>query len=66
MPLKLRTYNCPSCEISLDRDFNASLNLENYESIAVGLTALRSMDGVLPTVPCELDSKHQASLSSFG
>ncbi len=67
MPLKVRTYNCPNCEIILDRDFNASLNLENYTRIiAVGLTALRSMDGVLPTVPCEVDSKHQSSLSSFG
>ncbi|MDJ0533496.1 MAG: zinc ribbon domain-containing protein [Xenococcaceae cyanobacterium MO_207.B15] len=66
MPLKVRIYNCPNCEISLDRDFNASLNLENYTSIAVGLTALRSRSGVLPTVPCEIDSKHQSSLTSFG
>ena len=55
MPLKLRTYICSNCCIKLDRDFNASVNLENY--IAVGLTALRSVDGVLPTVPCEADSK---------
>ncbi|MDJ0687834.1 MAG: RNA-guided endonuclease TnpB family protein [Xenococcaceae cyanobacterium MO_188.B32] len=82
MPLKIRTYACPHCFLRLDRDFNASLNLENYtsnsrvlsakilrrvrSSIAVGLTALRSVDGVLPTVPREADSKHQASLSSFG
>jgi len=58
MPLKLRTYDCSSCCLKLDRDFNASLNLENYINIAVGLTALRSVDGVLPTVPCEADSKH--------
>ncbi len=66
MPISIRVYNCPSCQKSLDRDFNVSLNLENYTSIAVGLTALRSRSGVLPTVPCEVDSKHQSSLSSFG
>lgn len=42
MPLSLRTYDCPSCGIQLDRDLNASLCLENYEALAVGLTALRS------------------------
>ncbi len=66
MPLKVRTYKCFRCHIKLDRDLNASLNLENYTSIAVGLTALRSVDGVLPTVPCEADSKHQTRLSSYG
>lgn len=59
MPLSVRTYNCSACSIKLDRDLNASLNLERYESIAVGLTALRSVDGVLPTVPYETDSRHQ-------
>ena len=42
MPLKLRTYNCSACSIKLDRDLNASINLENYLDTAVGLTALRS------------------------
>ncbi len=37
MPLEVRTYDCSSCCLKLDRDFNASLNLENYTSIAVGL-----------------------------
>nr|WP_293106772.1 zinc ribbon domain-containing protein [Okeania sp. SIO2F4] len=27
MPLSLRTYNCPECGISIDRDLNASINL---------------------------------------
>lgn len=39
MPLKVRTYDCPNCFTRLDRDLNASLNLENYQTIAVGLTA---------------------------
>ncbi|MDJ0571872.1 MAG: RNA-guided endonuclease TnpB family protein [Pleurocapsa sp. MO_192.B19] len=66
MPLSVRVYDCPSCNVKLDRDLNASLNLEQYESTAVGLTALRFVDGVLPTVPCEANSKHQSRLSRFG
>ncbi|MGD1807189.1 RNA-guided endonuclease InsQ/TnpB family protein [Dapis sp. BLCC M126] len=34
MPLNLRTYDCPECGLSIDRDLNASINLRN----AVGLT----------------------------
>lgn len=30
--LKDRTYNCGSCGLIIDRDFNASLNLVNYKS----------------------------------
>ena len=33
MPLSLRTYDCPDCGLSIDRDLNASINLRN----AVGL-----------------------------
>ncbi|NEQ41338.1 MAG: IS200/IS605 family element transposase accessory protein TnpB [Okeania sp. SIO3I5] len=34
MPLSLRTYDCPECGLSIDRDLNASINLRD----AVGLT----------------------------
>ncbi|NES71732.1 MAG: IS200/IS605 family element transposase accessory protein TnpB, partial [Okeania sp. SIO2D1] len=34
MPLNVRTFDCPECGISIDRDLNASINLRN----AVGLT----------------------------
>ncbi|NES78206.1 MULTISPECIES: RNA-guided endonuclease TnpB family protein [unclassified Okeania] len=34
LPLNVRTYDCPDCGISIDRDLNASINLRN----AVGLT----------------------------
>ena len=30
MPLFLRTYNCPSCSLELDRDLNASINIRNW------------------------------------
>ncbi len=68
MPLKERVYNCANCGMKgKERDLNASLNLENYHTIqAVGLTALRSVEEVLPTVSSEADNKHHASLSSFG
>lgn len=31
MPVSERTYNCPNCGVSIDRDYNASLNLSNYK-----------------------------------
>lgn len=34
MPLSQRQYDCPSCNLSLDRDLNASINLLNYARIA--------------------------------
>ncbi|NEP41729.1 MAG: IS200/IS605 family element transposase accessory protein TnpB, partial [Okeania sp. SIO2H7] len=34
MPLNVRTYDCPECGLSIDRDLNASINLRD----AVGLT----------------------------
>lgn len=30
MPLNLRTYNCPSCSLEIDRDLNASINIRNW------------------------------------
>ena len=65
MPLSVRIYSY-QCGMKKDRDLNASLNLENYPLIAVGLTASRSVEEVLPTVSNEADSKRQSSLSSFG
>ena len=63
MPLSVRVYSCPECGMKKDRDLNASLNLQ---SLVAGSVTLRSVEGVLPTVPCEADSKHLVSLSSFG
>lgn len=34
MPLKVRQYDCLSCNLSIDRDLNASINLLNYTRIA--------------------------------
>ena len=31
LKLKDRTYNCTSCGLTIDRDYNASLNLANYK-----------------------------------
>jgi putative transposase len=36
MPLSLRTYDCPACGSSIDRDLNASLNILNWEPKAIG------------------------------
>ena len=67
MPLKERVYNCaevcggklppatlrPECGLSVDRDLNASINLEQA---AFALPSL-SVDRVLPTVLGEAESK---------
>jgi len=34
MPLSIRTFDCPACGISLDRDWNASINILNWEPSA--------------------------------
>ncbi|MEG5014983.1 MULTISPECIES: RNA-guided endonuclease TnpB family protein [unclassified Microcoleus] len=34
MPLSVRTFDCPACGISLERDLNASLNILNWEPSA--------------------------------
>jgi putative transposase len=34
MPLSIRTFDCPVCGISFDRDWNASLNILNWEPSA--------------------------------
>lgn len=66
MPLKERVYNCaevcggklppatlrPECGLSIDRDLNASINLEQA---AFALLSL-SVDRVLPTVLVECES----------
>ncbi|TAG56688.1 MAG: transposase, partial [Oscillatoriales cyanobacterium] len=36
MPLSVRTYDCPACGLSVDRDLNASLNILNWEPKAIG------------------------------
>ncbi|MEA5520846.1 zinc ribbon domain-containing protein, partial [Limnoraphis robusta] len=47
MPLKERVFNCNNCGVSVDRDLNASLNLEGY---AEGFLVKSLSDRVLPTV----------------
>lgn len=34
MPLKLRTFNCESCGLEIDRDLNASINIRDYSDTA--------------------------------
>lgn len=34
MPLKLRTFNCESCGLEIDRDLNASINIRDYPDTA--------------------------------
>lgn len=46
LSLSQRTFHCPSCSLSLDRDLNAAINLDHYESTTPPITGSRKTDGV--------------------
>jgi putative transposase len=48
MPLSVRTYECSSCSLLLDRDLNASLNIR-----AAGLAVLNACGGSEVALSCE-------------
>ncbi len=61
MPLSLRTYDCPECGLSIDRDLNASINLRH----AVGLTVSAVADMKMPVdekPPTALGTLHATSV----
>ncbi len=45
MPLSVRTYNCPSCNMDMDRDINAAINIKRWgieEINRVGTTQIHA------------------------
>lgn len=58
MPLHLRTYDCPNCSISIDRDLNASINIRDYSETAAS-SAVEACRRDLPGRPVEAGSKPQ-------
>jgi putative transposase len=69
LKLSDRTYNCEACGLSIDRDYNASINLNNLNQIpqvlreftAVEMTALLSSQGLKSSI-VESANKHQPNL----
>ncbi|WP_082172239.1 zinc ribbon domain-containing protein [Limnoraphis robusta] len=53
--LKERVFNCQACGVSVDRDLNASLNLEGY---AEGFLVKSLSDRGKPTVRGDAGTKH--------
>ena len=53
MPLKARQYDCPNCNLSLNRDLNASINLSNQGRLALGSLPRDSRSHA----PVEVESK---------
>lgn len=41
MPLSIRTYNCPICGLSINRDYNAALNIKE-----IGLKLISNTPGI--------------------
>lgn len=64
MPLKLRTYECGGCGSVLDRDLNASVNLERWPSLPMAIGIRTGVDLKGPTPKVEASIKQQA-LSRF-
>lgn len=61
MPLSQRQYDCPSCNLSIDRDLNASINLLNHTRIA---QPRKPSDG--SPLPCpKLGTEHQVCNGRF-
>lgn len=61
MPLSQRQYDCSSCNLSIDRDLNASINILNYARIA---QSCKPSDG--SPLPCpELGNELQFSNGRF-
>ena len=54
LTLSDRVFNCPNCGHSIDRDYNASINLKG-----LSYSSLRSVDREVPTPLDEADIKRQ-------
>jgi putative transposase len=46
LKLSQRTFHCPCCSLSLDRDRNAAINLDHYDSTSGPITTRRKTDGL--------------------
>jgi putative transposase len=46
LSLSQRTFSCPCCGLSLDRDLDAAINLDRYDSTTGPIRASRKTDGV--------------------
>lgn len=46
LSLNQRTFNCPECSLSLDRDLNAAINLDNYGSMTPPIRGSHKTDRV--------------------
>lgn len=60
MPLKKRVYNCEQCGLSIDRDLNAAINLNNYTpSYEVNACGGDKFQDASPVVASEAGTRQQ-------
>lgn len=61
LKLSERTWNCPRCKISLDRDLNAAYNIRDEGSKTVGITGIACGENVSPDSNIgQFSVKHEA------
>ena len=46
LALSQRTFHCPECNLSLDRDLNAAINLDRYEATSPPIRGRRKTDAI--------------------
>ena len=44
MPLDVRVYKCPVCDITIDRDLNAAINIRNF-ALRTIISNFKNTDG---------------------
>ena len=59
MPLKLRQYDCSNCGLSLARDLNAAINIQNYSENAASYSVSDCGRGNGSSAPVEAVSRQQ-------
>jgi len=62
--LSVRTHSCPFCDLVLDRDHNAAINMLNRSNSTVGTTGINARQGLLNRGSMQRDAQALQGLGS--